>query len=417
MSINPEESVFQMSQNIVDSEVEDKKTKLDVQIGHATDIGGSTHKPNQDRKFVIPFVEHDGCLIGVADGHGIRGEQVASLCERMINDLVQEKMDKLVENPVAFLEGSFDSIQEEVIRNFNGSKCGTTFSLILMLGKKMWIANVGDSTGILCSKHPIFKSSDLSLEKDAAVPDKVTIGVDENIEPSKYIVLTSEGHSPENPEEYVRMRNFKCSEEDPSHAELLCVYDKPGKRKETCPPVFNISEDGTPTVRPLDGSFEYYFKNVRSEKATYVSDRYGENVLASTRSLGDYNLNILGITHKPEIRSMDLVPVFEKLKAQIASKKESPAAGGGEAVVESEPDPVTICVLLASDGVWDNMIFESAQKIIMYKNCLLALEKNKLNGAQQICNTFMLENQKLAKKYFGNNSDNASCVVMYITEK
>jgi hypothetical protein len=278
MSIISEQSVFQMPQ----ADAVEKKTRLNLQIGHDTDIGGCSYKPNQDRKFMIPFVEHDGCLIGVADGHGTRGEQVADLCEKMTNNLIQEKMGELLENPVAFLENAFDCIQEEILNQFISFKCGTTFSLIIVLGKKLWIANVGDSTGVLCAKHPVLKNSHLKFEKDAAIPGKVVTASSD--EPTNLIVLTSEGHSPENPEEYVRMRNFMCSKDDPKHAELLCVYDNTRRAKHMCPPVFNISEDGTPTLRPDDMSFEYYFKNVRKEKAAYVSDRHSENVLASTRA-------------------------------------------------------------------------------------------------------------------------------------
>ena len=398
MSINSVESVFQSS-------LLEKKTRLNLQIGHDTDIGGCSYKPNQDRKFMIPFVEHDGCLIGVADGHGVRGEDVADLCEKMTNDLIKDKMGDLLENPMAFLENAFECIHEEIVKEFKGLRCGTTFSLIIVLNKKLWIANVGDSTGILCAKHSIFKPSHLRLEKDVAIPGKV-ITINESVdEPTNLIVLTSEGHSPENPEEYVRMRNFKCSEQDPNQAELLCIYDKSGRAKTMCPPVFNISEDGVPTIAPVDG---YYYKNVRKEKAAYVSDRHGENVLASTRALGDYNLNVLGVSHKPEIRSLDLAPVFEELKVQIASS--------GTSATEENPDPITVCVVLCSDGVWDNWIFDHVQKFMMDKSCLSALEKDKERGAQRVCKSFMLRNQAFANKNFGRNSDNASGIVMYITE-
>ena len=414
MSIITEETVFQMTQAVV----LEKKTRLNLQIGHDTDIGGSTYKPNQDRKFMIPFVEHDGCLIGVADGHGMKGEEVADLCEKMTNTLVKDKMGELLENPVAFLENAFDCIQEEIINQFKEKKCGTTFSLIIVLGKKLWIANVGDSTGILCAKHPVFNASHLKFEKDAAIPGKVVVPSDE--EPTNLIVLTSEGHSPENPEEYVRMRNFMCSDDYPNQAELMCVYDKTGWAKHMCPPVFDISEDGTPTVKSFDGSFDYYCKNVRKEKAVYLSDRNGVNALASTRALGDYNLNVLGLSHKPEIRSLDLVPIFEALKGQIASANkevvDTKTAGGGGAF-ESEPDPLTVCVVLCSDGVWDNWIFDHVQKFMMDKSCLSALEKDKERGAQRVCKSFMLRNQAFANKNFGRNSDNASGIVMYITEQ
>jgi len=408
---------------------QEKTSRVNLQIGWDTDIGGCNYKPNQDKKIIIPFVEHDGCLIGVADGHGIKGEEVSELCERIMTVLVGEKMSELLENPVAFLEYAFEYIQSEIVEKYKHNKCGTTFSLVLVLEKKMWIANVGDSTGILCAKHPIFKPQHLKCEKDVANPDKVVVHSEEESSiPTNYIVLTSEDHSPENPDEYKRMRAFKSSEENPNHAELLCIYDKIRRSKNLCPPVFNISEDGEPSVRPVDGSFEYYHKNVRKEKGTYVSDRNGENVLASTRAMGDYALNILGVSHKPEIRSIDLNVIFQELKEKIALAKAEENKSRADILttcenvvtseeVEPEPDPISVCVVLCSDGVWDNWIYDHVQKFVMDKSCLKAIEKDKMLGAQRVCKSFMLRNQAFARKNFGNNSDNATGIVMYITEE
>ena len=397
MSINQVEQVESVFQ------LEEKKKSLNLQVGWDTDIGGSKDKPNQDRKILVPFENNDGCLIGMADGHGTRSEEVADLCEKMMIEMTETKMDRILINPVEFLEFAFDYIHEEIIKTYT---CGTTFSLIIILGKKMWIANVGDSTGILCAKHPIFKNSDLAFEKDVAIPEKMyeTKKADDD-KLSNYIVLTSEDHSPEDPEEYKRMRAFKPSEENPHHAQLICVYDKQGRAKTLCTPVFNISEDGTPTVRPDDGSFEYYVKNVRREKATYVCGKHGGNSLAGTRSLGDIELHNLGLTHKPIIRSMDLNKVFMDLRSQVSAT-----------ATEEDPDPITVCVVLATDGVWDNWIYDHVQKFVMDKSCLKAIEKDKVLGAQRVCKSFMLRNQGFAKKNFGNSSDNATGIVLYITE-
>jgi serine/threonine protein phosphatase PrpC len=402
MSINQEETVFQLEQ---------KKKSLNLQVGWDTDIGGCNYKPNQDRKIIVPFVEHDGCLIGMADGHGTKSEEVAELCEKMMIEMTETQMERILINPVEFLEFAFDHIHSEIIKTYT---CGTTFSLIIILGKKMWIANVGDSTGILCAKHPIFNRSHLAFEKDVGIPEKMyeTKKADDD-KMSNYIILTSEDHSPEDPEEYKRMRAFKPSEENPQHAELLCVYDKQGRTKTLCPPVFNISEDGTPTVRPDDGSFQYYFKNVRKEKAAYVCSR-GLLALAGTRSLGDIELHNLGLTHKPIIRSMDLNKVFEDLRAvRKLQATEATAAGPSE----EDPDPMTVCVVLCTDGVWDNWIYDHVQRFVMDKSCLKAIKNDNELGAQRVCKSFMLRNQAFGRKNFGNNSDNATGIVMYITEE
>ena len=419
-----QETIFQMVQ-----EPKEKNSRLNLQLGWETDLGGTpvandkdgkptnfdiygrALKPNQDRRIIVPFVEHDGCLIGIADGHGPRSEHVAELCEKIMIELIETKIDMILINPVEFLEFAFDYIHSEIIKIYT---CGTTFSLIIVLGKKMWIANVGDSTGILCAKHPIFNRSHLAFEKDVGIPEKIyeTKKADDD-KLSNYIILTSEDHSPEDPEEYKRMRSFKPSEENPHHAELLCVYDRQGITKSVCPPVFNISEDGAPSVRPDDGSFEYYYKNVRKEKATYVCSR-GQLALASTRSLGDFELHNLGLTHKPVIRSMDLNKVFEDLRA--VRKPQATAEATAAAPTEEESDPMTVCVVLASDGVWDNWVYDHVQKFVMDKSCLKAVDKDKVIGAQRVCNSFMLRNQQFGKKNFGNGSDNATCIVMYITE-
>ena len=394
MSINQVESVFKLE--------EEKKTKNNLQVGWDTDIGGCNYKPNQDRKIIVPFVEQNGCLIGMADGHGPKSEEVADLCEKIMIEMTETKMDRILINPVEFLEFAFDYLHEEIIKTYT---CGTTFSLIIILGKKMWIANVGDSTGILCAKHPIFNRSHLAFEKDVAIPEKMyeTKKADDD-KLSNYIILTSEDHSPEDPEEYKRMRAFKPSEENPLYAEMLCVYDKQGRAKTLCPPVFNISEDGTPTVR--EDVTEYYFKNVRKEKATYVCGKHGGNGLAGTRSLGDIELHSLGVTHKPIIRSMDLNKVFQDLRAQVSATAQA----------EEDPDPMTVCVVLCTDGVWDNWIYDHVQRFVMDKSCLKAIEKDKILGAQRVCKSFMLRNQAFGKKNFGSSSDNATGIVLYISE-
>ncbi len=395
------ESVFKMP-----VQEEKKKTRLELQIGKDTDQGGCTYKPNQDRMVVVPFLEPDGCLIALADGHGLNGEKVAEIAEKTIESLVKDKKAELIENPVAFLENAFIHIHEEIIKEYHDVMCGTTFSVILVFDNKLWIANVGDSTGMLCAKHPIFKPSHLKFEKDVAIEEKVGIpSSDEDVKPSPYLILTSEGHSPDNPEEYKRIRAFKSNEETPNQAELMCVYDKTGRSKQQCQPVFEISEDGTPTLAPVT---EYYVKNVRKDKATYVSDRLGKYVLASTRALGDHALNLLGVSHKPEIKSLDLNLIFEELKAKIAE-----AQGGA---TEEDPDPLSVAVVLCSDGVWDNWIYDYVQKFMMDKSCLNALELDKERGAQRVCKSFMLRNQGLAYKNFGKNSDNATGIVMYITQ-
>jgi serine/threonine protein phosphatase PrpC len=103
---------------------------------------------------------------------------------------------------------------------------------------------------------------------------------------------------------------------------------------------------------------------------------------------------------------MDLNKVFVDLKA--VRKPEA---------TEEDPDPTTVCVVLCTDGVWDNWIYDHVQKFVMDKSCLKALEKDKILGAQRVCKSFMFRNQGFATKNFGSSSDNATGIVLYITEE
>ena len=436
-STNPDlESVFQLLEASV------TKPRLKIQIGHDTDIGGN--RDNQDRYSVFTAPEHDVCAISVADGHSAEtGHFAADITKKCLENLLEKRITELIENPVAFLEICCDYIHEQIriglveimekqgckvkvdeygviLKNkyeflgWNDLKGGTTFSIIVLIGRKIYMANVGDSSGLLCCKHPILKTSHIKYEKDAANPTKEMGIEDIEISPSTYIELTCD-HSPESIDEYIRMRTFKCSDEKPNNAELLCVYDNQNKHKPRCPNVFDISESGIPTIRQDDGSFEYYYKNVRKEKASYVSDRCGENILSVTRALGDFKLQTLGLSNKPEIQSIDLEPIFAQLKLQIDTEKVDTEKVDTETV--KPVDPMSVCVVLCTDGVWDNWIYEHVCKFVMDPSCLNAVVADPEKGAARVAKSFMLRNQAFARKNFGDGSDNATGIVMYITQE
>ena len=436
-STNPDvESVFQLVEAIV------TKPRLKIQIGHDTDIGGN--RDNQDRYSVFTAVEHDVCAISVADGHCAEtGHFAADITKKCLENLLETRITELIENPVAFLELCCDYIHDKIrlglveimekdgykvkldesgvilkrkfeTHDWNEVKGGTTFSIIVLIGRKIYMANVGDSSGLLCCKHPILKPSLIKYEKDAANPTKEIHSEDVDTSPSTYIELTRD-HSPERVDEYTRMRAFKCSDEDPNHAELLCVYDNQYKDKPRCPNVFDISESGIPSIRNDDGSFEYYYKNVRKEKASYLSDRCGKNVLSVTRALGNYKLQTLGLSNKPEIQSIDLEPIFTQLKLQIDTAKVDTAEVDTETV--KIVDPMSVCVVLCSDGVWDNWLYDHVCKFVMDPSCLNAIVADQEKGAARVAKSFMLRNQTFARKNFGGQADNATGIVMYITQE
>ena len=400
------ETVFQPPK--IDSKCIEYDDGYTLKYGSNTDIGGNIY--NQDAFCVIHFksdlLNKSGSAFCIADGHGKEGELAANVGVKRLEELIKEGVDELVENPVAFLEFAFKDIHEEIktkliekliqaefeveindrgdvtarrfaSQKFTVIKCGTTFSVVVFLDKKLYVANVGDSTGILYSDKPVFTTSTTSA----------------------YIELTGD-HSPENPLEYIRMRDVKCSEENPLVAELKCIYDNQCEQnKYHCPNIFNISDTGDVIVRPVDSSFTFYNKNVRGEKASYVADRYGINALSATRALGDFGLNAQGVSCNPEIQTIELEAIFDQIK---------------ETTIEETP---ILCLVLCSDGIWDNWIYEHVGKFVFDKSCLNAIEKDKENGAQRVTNSFMARNRTFAKKNFGGNSDNATGIVVYIEKR
>ena len=407
--------------------------KLKVQIGYDTDIGGST--VNQDRLVVITLPEQEVSVIAVADGHGYEtGHFVAEITKNSLEKLIKNRIADLLKDPLAFLEFCCDFLHEEIrkglveIMEKHGNKVkvdedgviskrkherqpwcvvkgGTTFSIVILIKNKLYIANLGDSTGLLCAKNPVLKPSNIRHEKDVATQSKNrdSESVDDDVS-STHIEITSD-HSVENVDEYIRIRDFKCSDDDPNKAELSFIYDRQNcPNKTMCEPVFDISSSGVPTRREDVNPFKYYYKNVRKEKASYVTDKFGQNYLAVTRVLGDFKLQTFGVTNKPVIRTIDLTPTFEENTRVDTSQC-------------NDEERKTVCVVLCSDGVWDNWIYDHVCKFVMDPSCLNAIVTDPENGAKRVTKSFMDRNKMFADRNFGKSSDNATAIVMYITQE
>ena len=131
----------------------------------------------------------------------------------------------------------------------------------------------------------------------------------------------------------------------------IVVYDASSHDKTRCCPVFRLDAAGVPTVTN-DGR---YYKNVRKEWASLVSTPSSaayQDALAFTRSMGDLHLHAYGVTHYPEVHRVDLACLLDALSSTTAITA-SPA-----------PAPV-LCVVLATDGVWDNWLYEDVTKFVI----------------------------------------------------
>lgn len=122
-----------------------------------------------------------------------------------------------------------------------------------------------------------------------------------------------------------------------------------------------------------------------------------------------------GVTHLPEVQRIDLRAVFDRLEQQVASSSAATAALPGpeglnaEAVAQS-----TLCLVLATDGVWDNWTYEDVTRFVMDPSCLGAVGAA-TDGAKRVTISFMQRNALYAKRNFGNNADNATAIVLYLS--
>jgi serine/threonine protein phosphatase PrpC len=418
-----------------------QSNNLRIQIGVCDDIGNA--RVQQDASFVIQKLDQGCTIFGVADGHGQELGHIASnVCVKSVSEFVDANCEKMVADTVAFLEECFAHVQTQISKTFvtyyvdrgyevkeeeNGritkrrfpthsfttAGGGTMLTIAVLKGAQLFIANVGDCNAQLCTETPVMTQDMLRYEKDVVGVSQETLTLEEAAKAIEAIiegtpvvevshvedtvamattdtlVLTCD-HSPMNPKEYVRMRKFKPSEEDPTKAEMLFVYDDQETSKPFCQPVFNISEDGVPTVRD---DVPYYYKNVSKERAAYVSvpaNAYLPDALASTRAMGDFNIATYGVTAKPEIQSIDLGRVLEHTDM--------------------------VCVTMCSDGVWDNWLPEYVTKFMMDASCLAAVKSDVEKGAQRVAKSFIKRNEIFAQKNFRGSADNAMCVVVYVSK-
>ncbi len=97
-------------------------------------------------------------------------------------------------------------------------------------------------------------------------------------------------------------------------------------------------------------------------------------------------------------------------------EKSDPATTeSGSGLTAEEVADSTLCLVLATDGVWDNWLYEDVNKFVMDASCLGAVGAA-ADGAKRVTISFMQRNALYAKRNFGSNADNATGIVLYISQ-
>jgi serine/threonine protein phosphatase PrpC len=213
-------------------------------------IPGNTSKTNQDSYFAhINFANHqDSYLFGVFDGHGFYGGEVSSFIKQRLPQLLAASPD-IHSNPSRALKTSIMKTNEELLKsNLDVKFSGSTLNVVLIQGRTLYCANVGDSRSMLARQ--------LIDSKDPAKNGKKWMAI-----------ALSRDHKPDN------------------HDESRRIYLNGGRVQAY------QDENGNPA-----GPARVWLKN---------QDLPG---LAMSRSLGDTVAASVGVTCEAEVASLNLTP-------------------------------------------------------------------------------------------------------------
>ena len=135
-------------------------------IGFACKKGLKPVSPNQD-SFLILRIEGHVSIYGVFDGHGRQGHDVSNFVKDFLPKLiVQDPAFKDGDIPTALTNGFAKTQelieQETTAKNLDASASGTTCTIVVHKGSKLWVACVGDSRCVLAYPCPL--SGDLTCK-------------------------------------------------------------------------------------------------------------------------------------------------------------------------------------------------------------------------------------------------------------
>ena len=330
-----------------------------IYYGSHTDIGGSINHENQDESLIL---ELDGLYIfGIFDGHGYEnGKKVAINAKKFMKEYFENNtFDETI--PQEYFNNLFESTDNKIKELLKNDITKTrTMDRYCGGGSTCSILVIKNNK---CYYAHVGDSYALICGKNQDINLCEELGYD---------------HSPTNIEEYKRVSTFKNP--------LLFEYDNTnGPNKK----IYKKVNDELIINKGI------YYKNIKNEFASVVSiptnSIFPSKTLSMTRALGDFSFKHHGVISTPSVFEFSLESKFETL--------------GGENNILS--------FVLASDGVWDNWLNEKVSEFVMYDNCIKALTNPE--GPQRITQAFIERTNIYGKQNFGNSSDNAVAIIIYVT--
>lgn len=282
-----------------------------------------THKNNKqaenlDREVLIPSFKYDNnadslqfsttdprddFFAGVFDGHNLNGDEIAQFASDEIPSRIASKMKERFNaqsnnfNVIKdIIKETFLEVDEEVPGGTGG---GTTASIMMRIGKKLFMAGVGDSTSFIVVYTPPRK-----LDKRKASENEEYINSERNIRMELDLELNLQGkisihhqnkrHKPHVKEERLRIESMGGR-----------IY--------------------LPRENPLDS------KIIRQKEDGYIG-------IGVSRCIGNHEWTSAGVIPDPDIFSLNLIKFW--------SENDIPTSGGSSGGKK-------VFVVLGGDGLFD----------------------------------------------------------------
>lgn len=147
------------------------KSASHTKIGHNPD---NPTKPNQDSNFVIEnFLNLPHChLFGVCDGHGQFGKEISEFIKDRFPFLLSN-IPTFIDNPQQAFISAAGILQTEIIKKrFDTTFSGSTLNAVLILGQKIYCANIGDSRAVLGKRDKKWIAASLSRDHKPTIPEE-----------------------------------------------------------------------------------------------------------------------------------------------------------------------------------------------------------------------------------------------------
>lgn len=146
-------------------------------VSYACKKGLKPESPNQDDFSV--FVDATCILLGVYDGHGSQGHEISNFVRNTLPKLLTGNESR-IPKPLAVISQSFERTQQELTqycrdpsKRISCNSSGTTATVILIQGTKIYAGHVGDSRAVLgFRKNGQVKARPLTKDHKPDLPEE-----------------------------------------------------------------------------------------------------------------------------------------------------------------------------------------------------------------------------------------------------